>query len=53
MSLGTSSPENNNAKATMTVKADITSVLGMLIYILFNFEIVPIAVFFFYEVSRQ
>lgn len=54
MSLGTRSPENNNTKATVTVKADIASVLGMLAYMLLNFDIVPIVVFLFiYEVSRQ
>lgn len=48
MSLGTRSPENNTTKATVTVKADITSVLGMLTYMLLNFDIVPIAGFLFY-----
>lgn len=54
MSLGTRSPENNNTEATVTVTADITSVLGMLTYMLLNFDIVPIAVFLLiYEVSGQ
>lgn len=52
MFFGICSLENNNVKVIMIVKVDIILVLGMLIYMLFNFEIVLIVVFFFYEVLR-